>query len=182
MLVRISYVYAYSSWQLLNFRFSLWKYVLNSKYAICSARTEEFIFPAHDTVSPGIMELKRIPKCTSLVVGHNGFGEFSIWYVFLFFSHHPSPPLPLALVLKGFCSQVRQLEGYILSLACRQHCMSLFLTWWFIIDRSCVTYLGFHHLVPITSNAASWHVLHLLNFSLIVIVVVVGGVFCCCCC
>ncbi|KAL0003640.1 hypothetical protein SO802_011201 [Lithocarpus litseifolius] len=50
--------------------------VMNSTW---SAQTEEFIFPAHDTASPGIMELKRIPKCASLVVGHNGFGEFSIW-------------------------------------------------------------------------------------------------------
>ncbi|GMY25815.1 hypothetical protein FCV25MIE_21057 [Fagus crenata] len=55
-------------------RLHLW--VMNSAW---SAQTEEFIFPAHDCASPGIMELKRIPKCASLVVGHNGFGEFSLW-------------------------------------------------------------------------------------------------------
>ena len=35
--------------------------------------------PANDFVSPGIVEIKKIPKCTSLVLGHNGFGEFSLW-------------------------------------------------------------------------------------------------------
>ncbi|GLT36955.1 hypothetical protein SLA2020_113000 [Shorea laevis] len=43
-----------------------------------SAKTEEFVIPANDCISPCIVELKRIPKCT-LVVSHNGFGEFSIW-------------------------------------------------------------------------------------------------------
>ena len=52
------------------------------------------------------MELKRIPKCASLVVGHNGFGEFSIWYVFLFFSPHTPP----RTCTEG--SQIRQLEDH----------------------------------------------------------------------
>jgi hypothetical protein len=61
------------------------------KYTICSAQIEEFILPANDCTSPGIMELKGIPKSTSLVVGHHGFGRFSIWYVLLFFSLLPLP-------------------------------------------------------------------------------------------
>lgn len=37
-----------------------------------------------------IVELKRIPRSAHLVIGHNGFGEFSLWYVdlslrFIFF-------------------------------------------------------------------------------------------------
>ncbi|XP_062162867.1 uncharacterized protein LOC133869800 isoform X2 [Alnus glutinosa] len=55
-------------------RLHLW--VMNS---VWSAQIEEFILPANDCTSPGIMELKGIPKSTSLVVGHHGFGEFSIW-------------------------------------------------------------------------------------------------------
>lgn len=26
------------------------------------------------------MELKKVPKSTHLVVGHNSYGEFSLWY------------------------------------------------------------------------------------------------------
>ncbi|XP_024018311.1 uncharacterized protein LOC21409112 [Morus notabilis] len=55
-------------------RLHLW--VMNPAW---SAQTEQFILPANDLVSPGIVELKRIPKCVRLVVGHNGFGEFSLW-------------------------------------------------------------------------------------------------------
>ncbi|KAG2702523.1 hypothetical protein I3760_06G093900 [Carya illinoinensis] len=55
-------------------RLHLW--VMNSAW---SAQTEEFILPANNYTSPGLMELKGIPKCASLVVGHNGVGEFSIW-------------------------------------------------------------------------------------------------------
>ncbi|XP_041015205.1 uncharacterized protein LOC121257969 isoform X2 [Juglans microcarpa x Juglans regia] len=55
-------------------RLHLW--VMNSAW---SAQTGEFILPANNCTSPGLMELKGIPKCASLVVGHNGVGEFSIW-------------------------------------------------------------------------------------------------------
>ncbi|PON97232.1 Guanine nucleotide-binding protein, beta subunit [Trema orientale] len=55
-------------------RIHLW--VMNSTW---SAQTEKFIMPANDFVSPGILEIKKIPKCTSLILGHNGFGEFSLW-------------------------------------------------------------------------------------------------------
>jgi hypothetical protein len=26
------------------------------------------------------VELKRVPNCASVVVGNNGFGEFTVWY------------------------------------------------------------------------------------------------------
>ncbi|KAJ7943318.1 DNA binding protein [Quillaja saponaria] len=55
---------------------SLQVWVMNSTW---SEVIEEFIIPATDSISPGIMELKRIPKCTHLVVGYDGFGEFSLW-------------------------------------------------------------------------------------------------------
>lgn len=45
------------------------------------------------------MELKGIPKCASLVVGHNGVGEFSIWYVSLFFL--PADPICFFCFLRG---------------------------------------------------------------------------------
>ncbi|XP_048319035.1 uncharacterized protein LOC107429040 isoform X1 [Ziziphus jujuba] len=55
-------------------RLHLW--VMNSAW---SAETDKTILPANNCISPGIVELKRIPKCDHLVVGHNGFGEFSLW-------------------------------------------------------------------------------------------------------
>ncbi|XP_020416377.1 uncharacterized protein LOC18791472 isoform X3 [Prunus persica] len=55
-------------------RLHLW--VMNSTW---SAQIENFVLPAEDCISPGIVELKRIPNCTHIVVGHNGFGEFSLW-------------------------------------------------------------------------------------------------------
>ncbi|XP_062111488.1 uncharacterized protein LOC133822987 isoform X2 [Humulus lupulus] len=55
-------------------RLHLW--VMNSTW---SAQVEKFILPANDFISPGIVEIKKIPKCTSLVLGHNGFGQFSLW-------------------------------------------------------------------------------------------------------
>lgn len=51
-----------------------------SVFIICSALTEEFVIPANDYISPCVVELKRIPNCASLIVGHNGFGEFAVWY------------------------------------------------------------------------------------------------------
>lgn len=49
-------------------------------FAICSAPTEEFTLSSNDCISPCIVEMKRIPKCASLVIGHNGLGEFTLWY------------------------------------------------------------------------------------------------------
>lgn len=39
------------------------------------------MIPADNSIYPGIVELKRVPKCAHLVVGRNSFGEFSLWYV-----------------------------------------------------------------------------------------------------
>lgn len=56
---------------------------MDSKFLVCSAQMEYIVMPAEDCISPGIVELKRIPDCTHLIVGHNGYGDFSLWYVFL---------------------------------------------------------------------------------------------------
>ncbi|XP_038997347.1 uncharacterized protein LOC120122221 [Hibiscus syriacus] len=55
-------------------RLHLW--VMNSTW---SAWTEEFIIPAGDFISC-VVELKKIPKCVHLVIGHNGFGDFILCY------------------------------------------------------------------------------------------------------
>ncbi|KAL9420573.1 hypothetical protein AB3S75_038191 [Citrus x aurantiifolia] len=52
----------------------LWE--MNSSW---SAQVEECIIPINDCIYPCIVEMKTIPKCAPLVVGHNGFGEFGIW-------------------------------------------------------------------------------------------------------
>ncbi|XP_050373317.1 uncharacterized protein LOC126790971 isoform X2 [Argentina anserina] len=44
-----------------------------------SAQVEYVVMPSEDCISPGIVDLKRIPNCTHLLVGHNGYGEFSLW-------------------------------------------------------------------------------------------------------
>ncbi|KAJ0094151.1 hypothetical protein Patl1_16657 [Pistacia atlantica] len=46
-----------------------------------SAQIEEFVISVDDYIYPCIVELKKIPNSASLVVGHNGFGEFGLWYV-----------------------------------------------------------------------------------------------------
>ncbi|KAH9772318.1 FYR C-terminal domain-containing protein [Citrus sinensis] len=51
----------------------LWE--MNSSW---SAQVEECIIPINDCIYPCIVEMKRIPKCAPLVLGHNGFGEFGI--------------------------------------------------------------------------------------------------------
>ncbi|EFH69666.1 predicted protein [Arabidopsis lyrata subsp. lyrata] len=44
-----------------------------------SGSTEESVILANPCISSCIMELKKIPKCPHLVIGHNGIGEFTIW-------------------------------------------------------------------------------------------------------
>ncbi|MBA0834652.1 hypothetical protein Goarm_006982 [Gossypium armourianum] len=60
----------------------LYLWAMNSTW---SAWTEEFIIPSGDCISACVVELKRIPKCAHLVIGHNGFGDFVIWYVLVFY-------------------------------------------------------------------------------------------------
>ncbi|XP_027346611.1 uncharacterized protein LOC113858262 [Abrus precatorius] len=55
-------------------RLQVW--VMNSTW---SEKLEYFIIPADGSMSPGIVELKKVPKCTHLVVGYNSCGEFSLW-------------------------------------------------------------------------------------------------------
>ncbi|KAM7468461.1 hypothetical protein LguiB_016023 [Lonicera macranthoides] len=55
-------------------RLHLW--LMNSTW---SANTGECDLPTSGFLTPYIVELKRIPKYTALVVGHNGFGEFILW-------------------------------------------------------------------------------------------------------
>ncbi|PSR88377.1 Histone-lysine N-methyltransferase [Actinidia chinensis var. chinensis] len=52
----------------------LW--VMNSTW---SAHLEECDVSTSDCIFPCIVELKRIPNCSALVVVHNGFGEFGLW-------------------------------------------------------------------------------------------------------
>ncbi|XP_073145770.1 uncharacterized protein [Henckelia pumila] len=44
-----------------------------------SAQRENWYLPTFNCMFPCLVELKRIPNSASLVVGHNGFGEFGIW-------------------------------------------------------------------------------------------------------
>ncbi|XP_057420593.1 uncharacterized protein LOC130714687 isoform X2 [Lotus japonicus] len=55
-------------------RLQVW--VMNSTW---SKKMKCFIIPADSSISPGIVELKRVPKCAHLVVGHSISGEFSLW-------------------------------------------------------------------------------------------------------
>ncbi|XP_050911179.1 uncharacterized protein LOC127126306 isoform X2 [Lathyrus oleraceus] len=51
-------------------------WVMNSTW---SEKIEYFILPSVGSMSPGIVELKRVPKCAHLVVGRNVYGDFSLW-------------------------------------------------------------------------------------------------------
>ncbi|XP_068653903.1 LOW QUALITY PROTEIN: uncharacterized protein [Aristolochia californica] len=44
------------------------------------ASEEEFDLPSLDC-APSILDLRRLPKCASLVIGHNGTGTFGLWDV-----------------------------------------------------------------------------------------------------
>ncbi|CAJ2636399.1 unnamed protein product [Trifolium pratense] len=55
-------------------RLQVW--VMNSTW---SEKIECFIIPSDGSMSPGIVELKRVPRCAHLVVGRNIYGEFSLW-------------------------------------------------------------------------------------------------------
>ncbi|KAL7163734.1 hypothetical protein ACSBR2_039788 [Camellia fascicularis] len=82
-------------------RLHLW--VMNSTW---SAQVEECDLSTSDCIFPCIVELKRIPNCSALVVGHNGFGEFSLWDISkrTFIARFSSPSnsvfqfLPISLV------------------------------------------------------------------------------------
>ncbi|KAL8120980.1 uncharacterized protein LOC141724995 isoform X2 [Apium graveolens] len=55
-------------------RLHLW--VMNSSW---SEYITESYLPTSDYMDPYVMELKRIPKCSNFVLGHNGFGIFCLW-------------------------------------------------------------------------------------------------------
>ncbi|XP_021718369.1 uncharacterized protein LOC110686093 [Chenopodium quinoa] len=57
-------------------RIYIW--IMNSTW---SEQTEVHVIPSYDFLPSRIVELKRIPKSASMVVGHNGYGEFSLWDV-----------------------------------------------------------------------------------------------------
>ncbi|KAJ0963524.1 hypothetical protein J5N97_028646 [Dioscorea zingiberensis] len=44
-----------------------------------SSKLEEFNMPGFDYLSPKVLELKNLPSCTSIVIGHNGVGGFGLW-------------------------------------------------------------------------------------------------------
>lgn len=45
-----------------------------------SGHVEECYLSMPDHMSSSLVELKRIPNSAALVLGHNGFGEFGLWY------------------------------------------------------------------------------------------------------
>lgn len=53
-------------------------------FSICSEQEEDVYLPTFDCMLPCVVELKIVPNSTVLVIGHNGCGEFGIWYVFPF--------------------------------------------------------------------------------------------------
>ncbi|XP_057531121.1 uncharacterized protein LOC130809378 isoform X3 [Amaranthus tricolor] len=55
-------------------RIYIW--IMNSAWSV---QTEVFVIPSYDFLPSRIVELKRMPKSASMVVGHNGYGEFSLW-------------------------------------------------------------------------------------------------------
>lgn len=56
----------------------------NSCFSLCSGVKEDWYLPTSDCMIPCIVELKAVPNSAGLVIGHNGFGEFGIWYVLPF--------------------------------------------------------------------------------------------------
>ncbi|XP_058747665.1 uncharacterized protein LOC131620558 isoform X2 [Vicia villosa] len=55
---------------------SIQVWVMNSTW---SEKIDYFIIPSVGSMSPGIVELKRVPQCAHLVVGRNIYGDFSLW-------------------------------------------------------------------------------------------------------
>ncbi|KAG9155571.1 hypothetical protein Leryth_009968 [Lithospermum erythrorhizon] len=53
----------------------LYLWVMNSSW---SAGTAEYLLPTPDCIPPCTLELKKIPKAASLIIGHNGCGEFCL--------------------------------------------------------------------------------------------------------
>ncbi|KAI3970741.1 hypothetical protein MKX01_024388 [Papaver californicum] len=51
-------------------------WAMNSRW---SAWENEFDLPGLGYISPSLVELKRVPKCDSLLVGQDGFGNFGLW-------------------------------------------------------------------------------------------------------
>ncbi|KNA14668.1 hypothetical protein SOVF_105350 isoform B [Spinacia oleracea] len=54
----------------------IYVWIMNSNWSV---QTEEYVIPSNDLLPSRIVELKKIPKSASMVVGHNGYGEFSLW-------------------------------------------------------------------------------------------------------
>ncbi|KAK9707158.1 hypothetical protein RND81_07G176500 [Saponaria officinalis] len=44
-----------------------------------SIKMEEHIILSYDFLPSRVVELKRVPKSASMVIGHNGYGQFSLW-------------------------------------------------------------------------------------------------------
>lgn len=61
------------------------KYIMTNFPPILSASENEFDLPGLGYISPSLVELKRVPKCDSLLIGQDGFGNFGLWYVALKF-------------------------------------------------------------------------------------------------
>ncbi|KAH9602416.1 hypothetical protein KSS87_010627 [Heliosperma pusillum] len=46
-----------------------------------SIRMKQHIILSYDFLPSRIIELKRVPKSSSMVIGHNGYGQFSLWNI-----------------------------------------------------------------------------------------------------
>ncbi|XP_039131144.1 uncharacterized protein LOC120267531 isoform X3 [Dioscorea cayenensis subsp. rotundata] len=55
-------------------RLHVW--IMNPRW---SSKLEEFNMQGFDYLSPRVSELKDLPSCTSIVIGHNGVGDFGLW-------------------------------------------------------------------------------------------------------
>ncbi|XP_044489850.1 uncharacterized protein LOC123214163 isoform X2 [Mangifera indica] len=83
-------------------RMHVWE--MNSTW---SAQIEEIVISVDDYIYPCIVELKKIPNSASLVVGHNGFGQFGLWdisrLVFLSRFSAPSTSIYQFFPINFFC-------------------------------------------------------------------------------
>ena len=76
--------------------------ISSSFYYVDSAVSDEFMLPGSDNMGPSMLELREIPRSNSLVLGHNGFGAFCLWYalsLYTFYSRYTIRNFGMYLIL-----------------------------------------------------------------------------------
>ena len=53
--------------------------VIYSFFCVHSEISEQYVIPSLGNMGP-VLELRRMPKSTSLIIGHDGEGGFCLWY------------------------------------------------------------------------------------------------------